>query len=186
MFKNEKADRDKKVQWNKDWAEIKDIYFWRLRQHYFAVAKQLQGSVCDLGCGPGYLAAFTEPNEGNYTGVDISEVGIEYARFLFPGARFYVADISTDRLPFEDSSFDTVVASEVIEHLPNYQNVLKEMMRISRRRMVISMPVNMPNDDHYWPIWTKEDILREFSHMGTTIQIQTDEVYNFNVVTIEK
>jgi SAM-dependent methyltransferase len=186
MFKNESADRDKKAQWNKDWAEVKDIYFWRLRQHYFAVAKRLQGSVCDLGCGPGYLAAFTEPNEGFYTGVDISEVGIEYAKFLFPGAHFLVADIAKEHINLPDASFDTVVASEVIEHLPDFSNVLKEMVRLSRLQMVISMPVNMPNDDHYWPIWSEEDIRREFAGMGTITEIFRDEVYNFNVVTIKK
>ena len=186
MIKNEKGIHDKKSQWNKDWAEVKDIYFWRLRQHYFAVADKLVGTVCDIGCGPGYLCGFVKPNESLYTGVDISQVGLDYGKMLFPAANFVQADMAVDTLPFGDNSFDTVVMSEIIEHLLDYSNLLKEAHRICANRIVITVPIDLYNDDHVWPIWTEEDIRREFRFLGNIQNIVRDEVYNFNLVTIYK
>lgn len=185
-IKNELADVNKKEVWNRDWQGVKDIYFWRLRQHYFGVAPLLRGKVLDLGCGPGYLAAWTEPNESFYTGVDISETAIGYGKELFPAATFLVHDLAVDTLPFENNSFETVVMSEVIEHLPDYSHLLQEAKRVSSKYILISVPVNMPNPDHVWPEWSEEDIKREFSILGNIKLIKTDTIYNFNVVWIEK
>lgn len=186
MIKNDKAIHDKKIQWDKDWAEVKDIYFWRLRQHYFAVANKLVGTVCDIGCGPGYLCGFVKPNESFYTGVDISQVGLDYGKMLFPAAKFVQADVAADNLPFDTSSFDTVVMSEVIEHLPDYSHLLSEARRISRNRIVITVPVDLYNDDHVWPVWTEEDIRREFASVGTIESIDIDPIYNFNLICLKK
>jgi ubiquinone/menaquinone biosynthesis C-methylase UbiE len=51
-----------------------------------------------------------------------------------------VADITN--LPFEDQRFDTIIAFEVLEHLPWDETLkaLDEIYRISRKKVIISLP----------------------------------------------
>ena len=46
------------------------------------------------------------------------------------------------KLPFKDSQFDTVVAFEVVEHIPfaDFEKSLSELYRVSRKNVIISMP----------------------------------------------
>ena len=79
-----------------------------------------QKNVCilDLGCGNGYLANFLITQGFNAYGTDASEEGIAIAKQANPG-RFFIQDISSGELPAElrPLKFDTVISTEVIEHL---------------------------------------------------------------------
>jgi ubiquinone/menaquinone biosynthesis C-methylase UbiE len=58
---------------------------------------------------------------------------------------------SATALPFADASYDVVCAFQMLEHLP-YQAALQafsEMVRVSRRHVVISLPDARP----VWPYW---------------------------------
>lgn len=75
-------------------------------------------SVCDLGCGNGYMAGRLAELGYNVTGVDASESGIAIARANFLQSTFVHATIDSslrDRTGLEP--FDLVVSSDVIEHL---------------------------------------------------------------------
>jgi ubiquinone/menaquinone biosynthesis C-methylase UbiE len=45
-------------------------------------------------------------------------------------------------LPLEDKSFDTVIACEVLEHIPfsDFEKSLKELKRVSKNNVIISLP----------------------------------------------
>ncbi|EKE16388.1 MAG: methyltransferase type 11 [uncultured bacterium] len=51
-----------------------------------------------------------------------------------------VADIKN--LPLKNNSFDTVVACEILEHLPfsEFESTIKELRRVTRRTLIISLP----------------------------------------------
>lgn len=51
-----------------------------------------------------------------------------------------VADVR--KLPFGDNAFDTVVACEILEHLPftDFEPVLRELRRVAKRNIVLSFP----------------------------------------------
>jgi 2-polyprenyl-3-methyl-5-hydroxy-6-metoxy-1,4-benzoquinol methylase len=82
------------------------------------LSKDNNKCILDLGCGNGYLANFLIANGYNAFGTDASVKGIAIANETNKG-RFFVQDLSTDKLPVElrGEPFDTVISTEVIEHL---------------------------------------------------------------------
>lgn len=46
----------------------------------------------------------------------------------------------TERLPFDDNSFDLVCAMDVLEHLENFHRTNNELLRISKKATLISLP----------------------------------------------
>ena len=80
--------------------------------------KQVNQTILDVGCGNGSLVKLFVENGFNAYGTDASESGIKMAQ-QFSADRFALQDLSTDELPdkFAQLTFDTVTATEVIEHL---------------------------------------------------------------------
>jgi len=76
-----------------------------------------RGQVLDIGCGCGVPVARRLAAAGHQvTGVDISDVQIERARRLVPGAVFLRADATETDFPF--GSFDAVVCLYALIHMP--------------------------------------------------------------------
>jgi len=88
-----------------------------------ALVGQFSGvqSVCDLGCGSGYLVGQLARQGYTVTGIDASESGIELARRHYAGdnVRFVCEEITPSIVGKYPNlgSFDAVVSSDVIEHL---------------------------------------------------------------------
>ncbi len=94
--------------------------------------------VLDVGCGDGYLGALLkEKNHCDVTCLDISEPALKMAKER--GLKTVMADIQ-DSLPFQDGSFDYVIATEVVEHIPFSEALLEEIKRVSRKYLIISIP----------------------------------------------
>ena len=76
--------------------------------------------ILDLGCGNGYLVNFLISQGYNAYGIDASQTGISIANKVNPG-RFFIQDLDDNQLPAEirDMPFDTIVSTEVIEHIYN-------------------------------------------------------------------
>ena len=84
--------------------------------------------VLDLGCRYGALTrAYAAGNE--VVGVDVDQDALEQAAAL--GIETHWADVE-EPLPFEDATFDVVVAGELLEHLRDPGAVLAEARRILR------------------------------------------------------
>jgi SAM-dependent methyltransferase len=84
-----------------------------------------QGTVVDLGCGETPYRDIIERHAERYVAIDwpISLHGVQQVDVL--------ADISQS-LPLRDGSVDTVVAFQVLEHLPEPGVFLKECRRVLR------------------------------------------------------
>jgi SAM-dependent methyltransferase len=73
--------------------------------------------VLDIGCGCGIPAARHLTVAGHHvTGVDISDVQIERARHLVPGATLIRADAT--EIDFPPGSFDAIISLYAIIHMP--------------------------------------------------------------------
>ena len=75
-------------------------------------------TLCDLGCGNGFMAGRLAQLGYDVTGVDASESGIALARSTYPQANFVCATVNSDlRDESLPESFDLVLSSDVIEHM---------------------------------------------------------------------
>jgi SAM-dependent methyltransferase len=84
--------------------------------------------VLDLGCRAGALTRFYA--EGNdVVGVDVDREALAEAEAL--GIETVWADVE-ERLPFDDASFDVVVAGELLEHLREPERVVAQTRRLLR------------------------------------------------------
>jgi SAM-dependent methyltransferase len=86
--------------------------------------------VVDLGCGSGVFTNLLRRRGYQCVGVDLSPNLIAIARANFSGIEFRTGDI--ERLPFPDGSFDGVLLSGVLHHLPERSRCAAEVFRILR------------------------------------------------------
>jgi len=82
------------------------------------LSKDKNQCILDLGCGNGYLVNHLISLGYNAYGTDASAEGIAIAHQT-NADRFFVQDLSTGALPtqLQHLSFDTIISTEVIEHL---------------------------------------------------------------------
>ncbi len=105
-----------------------------------------RGKIIDIGCGDGYITSQVFRKFKEVVGEDISKEAIKIAKRKNSKISFVVATCTN--LPFSDNSFDTVVASEIIEHVDhNYgKMLLKESRRILRPHgKIIISTLNLSN-----------------------------------------
>lgn len=127
--------------------------------------------VLDLGCGEGrhaitaYLASCV-----HVIGLDLSAEDLSTARsrahdFQIPesndddGRRLDFLKASGLQLPFADGTFDKVICSEVLEHIPDYSAVLDEIRRVLKPGGLLA--VSVPRFGPEWICWQLSDAYHE-------------------------
>jgi len=90
-------------------------------------APLLTSTVLDVGCDQAPLRALVGRPE-LYTGVDMRDTAD------------VVLDLDREDLPFAPQSFDTVLCTDVLEHLERCHAVFDELCRVARRHVIISLP----------------------------------------------
>ncbi|MEK7573477.1 MAG: class I SAM-dependent methyltransferase [Patescibacteria group bacterium] len=109
--------------------------------HLVSAVKDLQlETVLDVGCGEGFtLNRLSEEGIGKkLEGVDFQEKAIEIGKKLHPDLTLKQGDIY--KLEYKNNSFDLVMATEVLEHLDDPKKGLKELIRVSRKYILLSVP----------------------------------------------
>ena len=99
-------------------------YWQRARHRIILDFSRAGGRILDVGCGSSRILR----DLPGAVGVDVL---LRKLRFLRP-SHPQVAQASVFALPFGDASFDTVICSEVIEHIPDDPVVLGELTRVLR------------------------------------------------------
>lgn len=98
------------------------------------------GSLLDAGCDRGHWLDFVLNHRKIPTslGVDISDSRIEEAKLTYPHLTFKSGFLETMDIPHR--SYDVVTCLEVLEHIPEWTNVLERLLSIARKRVVITVP----------------------------------------------
>lgn len=93
--------------------------------------------VLDLACGIGAFTIAAAQRGHNVIGLDYSQTALAAARRLAAdeGVKCEFVHGDATKLPFEDGSFDVIIASDIIEHLfdPPLQRMFGECHRVLRK-----------------------------------------------------
>lgn len=88
--------------------------------------------LLDVGCGGGVLAEEFARLGPQVTGIDVSDASLEVARAhaRTQGLPIGYQAGSATQLPFDGSSFEAVSCCDVLEHIPDWEQVIAEVGRV--------------------------------------------------------
>ncbi|MQA27292.1 MAG: methyltransferase domain-containing protein [Micromonosporaceae bacterium] len=98
--------------------------------------------VLEFACGSAndfrFFDSYGIAEHLDYTGVDLNDGNIDNARQRFPGVNFEVQSVLD--LPYDDDSFDHVVASDIFEHLSPeaMEQSVGEACRLARKGLIFT------------------------------------------------
>lgn len=112
---------------------------------YYTAARFVTGKqVLEVGCGTGRGLGYLSARAQKVIGGDCGEDNLSYVRQHY-GERAELVVLDAGQLPFKDSSFDVVVAMEVIYYLTHLGDFFEECHRILRKRGILCLC--LPNKD---------------------------------------
>ncbi len=113
------------------------LHLRRLFSDLEAASVHARGRLLDLGCGNKPYEALFASRVREHVGCDVVQSS---------GRRVDVLCPATD-LPFADTSYDTVLITQVIEHVADHRAMLAEAHRVLRAggTLIVSGPL-------YWPL----------------------------------
>jgi len=99
-------------------------------------------NLIDVGCGEGFsiykLRKRFPVNMFSIVGADINKESLEICRCINPNIPLYEENIY--KLSFPSKEFDVVMCLESLEHLQYPEDAIKELCRISKRYLLLSVP----------------------------------------------
>jgi SAM-dependent methyltransferase len=107
-----------------------DLLNEHMARYMFAARLSRGKRVLDAGCGAGYGSAELAQCAHSVAGVDVAAEAVEFAREHYQSPNLEFTQGSCTALPYGDGSFDLVVAFEVIEHLEDWREFLREARRV--------------------------------------------------------
>lgn len=138
----------------------------------------LKGLTLDLGCNNGHYKPYIE----NYVGLDIARALLR----KFKADRVWARG---QNLPFKKETFDNILLTEVLEHIPEHQQVLQECNRILKPRgnLLITTPYGRdPHRKMSFPICAKYNMpVRPVLHGSFNLTSMTNLAHQTGF-TIEK
>ena len=146
---------------------IRKPLFNAIRKHTL----KLEGDLLDFGCGSKPYKSFFK-NAKSYIGVDYKIEGRE--------ERQRVVDVFYDgkTIPFENKNFDSILCTEVLEHVFNVDDLLKEFNRVLKvgGKALITTPF----------MWEEHEVPYDFARYTTPALISMYEKNGFEIIERSK
>jgi 2-polyprenyl-3-methyl-5-hydroxy-6-metoxy-1,4-benzoquinol methylase len=131
-------------------------------------------SVVDVGCGSGHLLAAlldrASPRPLTTIGVDDAPQAIVRLAEVVPGARGIVASIYDLDEHLDQTSFDLVLCTEVLEHLERPLEALDQLRRLRapEGRLVVTVPDGEIDDyEGHVSFWSIDEFRVLLEHAGS-------------------
>jgi 2-polyprenyl-3-methyl-5-hydroxy-6-metoxy-1,4-benzoquinol methylase len=137
---------------------IKRIYHQARFRNIGKMIDGLCGNLLDIGCAGGtFTNELSKYCDAKITAIDISPEAVAYAKSKYPHITFKTHDADSQKLPFRDHSFDTVMMLETLEHVLNPVEILQEMKRLVKPdgQVIVLVPAENWYFQIGWAIWTK-------------------------------
>ena len=162
---------------------------------YRALDVRSRHRVLDVGCGAGRHSFEALRLGARVVSLDIDDVALKHVSQMGAGmiaedqaplgATLFATAGDALRLPFDDGSFDRVIASEVLEHIPADERALGEIYRVVRPggRIAVSVPRRW-TERVCWAlssayhdaagghvrIYSKEEVIAKLTRVGFQVQ----------------
>ena len=143
----------------------------QVESYLFCRDKYLKSTdvVLDVGFGLGYGMHIMSAKARRILGAEVDGRAVVRAKRIFAGHERMGDILLYDgiHLPWQDKSVDFVTCVEVLEHVEDYQELLREMARVARRGIFITTPnrrrENTCRDGrpkNYWHLreWTQPEV----------------------------
>lgn len=111
-----------------------------LEKLYNFSKKFLIGSILDFGAGEGVVSQYIQNKGYHVKAVDISERAKE--KFKNKKIKIEYKTIKNGKIPYKNNTFNTVIATDVLEHLLDIDQLIKEIFRVlsTKGHLVIVTP----------------------------------------------
>jgi ubiquinone/menaquinone biosynthesis C-methylase UbiE len=126
--------------------ETREEYLLYLR-HFFAYEKVLQFleddfRVLEIGFGEGYGTNLLADHLNRITALDVNKKAVDYANGKYGDDNCKFQHYNGNRLPYSDQHFDAVISFQVIEHIGDDHQFVKEIQRVLKKNgiAVITTP----------------------------------------------
>lgn len=97
-------------------------------------------SILDVGCGEGLtLERLQQEGIGKtLEGIDAVDEALTIGKKLYPKLTLKRGNIYN--LQYKDDSIDLILCTEVLEHMDNPKKALEELIRVSRKYVILTVP----------------------------------------------
>jgi ubiquinone/menaquinone biosynthesis C-methylase UbiE len=120
-------------------------------------------AVLDVGCGDGAISIdLSQRTEAMVVGADLAIKRVSFARETAGNLSFTQG--SCYELPFADNSFPTVVCCDLLEHLDEPARAFAELMRVSSRFVLLTVPYSIDIEKTLCPHCLKDYYLYGHQH----------------------
>jgi len=131
-------------------------------RYIFALIFLRDKTVVDIGCGARKGPFIVSKTSKEVVGLDVSTEAVVYSAKAWPEKNIKYVASDAQKLAFKNNLFDAALSFEVIEHIDNYSEYLKEVFRVLKKDgiFIVSTPnrlIASPNG-----VFSNTDHIREF------------------------
>jgi len=112
------------------------------RSFVLEVAKIEKGRILEAGTGKGFLAIALAKKGYCFTSIDIDKNIQRYAKAMIkyykPKGKVIFKTMDSSNMNYSGNAFDCCISINLFHHLKNPKKCLMEMIRVTRRKLVIS------------------------------------------------
>lgn len=144
-------------------------------------------SFIDVGCACGHSTSIMSNfHPGKWTGVDFDKEIIKNAKDFFPGMTFYALSGISQLQAL--GKFDSVVCSEVIEHIPDDRAFILQLWAIAGKKLIVTTPNRFVDDPGHLRVYGMKKLQRIFciEHLGADAVCNIRSVGRFWHITVDR
>lgn len=121
-----------------------DHHFRRIHESILSKVPENSNMILDVGCGSGWVAQSLCKGQTNVVSMDISLANPLKINHIMNSTNHLAVVADAYNLPFENESFDCIIASEIIEHVSDPTLFLESLLKALKKDglLIVSTPYN--------------------------------------------